>query len=1399
MFGISRTGVRIASLAFILALSFMALPVNRMTALAYVGNAVFVNPSPTYVEGQNWPDPANAANDGVVAYFSEVNTLWAPNGSGCPLISTYTSHIQWGDGQTTDGAVFLDGAETGSGYCRYAVKGHHTYLEEGSVVPTVSIHSSSGSDVSVSPTQPATLMVADAPLTDVNGGVGAIIRFTEGHQGANQILGTFTDGDQGCSRDDYAVEVDWGDGSSFGGIGNGVSLQAVPSAAPACEWILLGTHTYLEEGNFHLNVSVVDHNSAVSLVDTGSVTDAVITGQGNNTLYTTESKSTGTHLLGTFTDADPGCASNDYHVSVDWGDGTTPDANASVQVNPQQGAGPCSFAVYDSHTFADPGGDEGTYTGTVTINDNPASGTFTFSTVVADAPLNATGTGPFSGFVEGKPNTVLIGTFHDTNDTCPTIQSAIDAEYTVTVNWGDGVTSTLAGGAVTPSGTGACNYDVNATHTYHEQNAAGYPVSASVVDNQSATSFTASAVVADAALTDITDPVFAGIEGNWLGSGTPPVQYVGTFHDQAGNFGFPADCDIHDYTANINWGDGTTTSVTSTTTADGYLSPSAGDSCNFDVFGSHIYRDEGQYSVTVTVHDQPFTTVKLGGVAGIPTIDDAHLSSVGTAPSYQFNDSGGTPVVEGQTINNLYLGTFQDSVLPGYCDIKDFSVTINWGDGAVPGTQGPETVATSANGGIVPSTIHPGPCNFDVLGTYTYAEESSSQPPIGGANPEAPYSVSLTLRDAAPGCPTPTVSGCTPKTLLWTTNVDVLDAPLQTLTNALPSSTFNPVEGKPFTLQYLGTFQDGDKFCNANDYTVAVNWGDGTPVSTYPAGTGYVTVAPSSHSVAPCSFDAFGSHTYAEEGIYGPSTSHPVSVTITDHVQTTSWQDTANVSDALLSDVRDNNFQPFEGIQFNSMSAYGPSNTAVPLAVFSDGDPFGCANPPGPEPDSSSPATTPYSIQSIDWGDGVVDTNVAALNYAGSIVSNGNCTYNVNGIHTYHEESEPNVPYNVTIVVKDVGGSTISLHPTATVVDAPLSAGAGSVYQTIDSSYTNWTVNGSTNPTSACWLQTSCSRVIATFTDTGSYNFPNPNGGYACNLENEPLAIPAPPAPQLAHFTASIDWGDGSLADTNPAHWQIVPSTKPGAPPCTFDVVGTHIYTTLHPFENAGGTAPFFDVTVQIMDEGGAVVQTGAANNSSDSQIAVGYPDNQLPKNGVSSHLVAQYSYPPGSLAPTYVLTYNLYQYTSALGWVGALRFQDKYHFKDPNGLFIPKQPAPGMPNTSCSTSYSFTNQCNLAPLSQRCVSGPSTLTTPAYASAWNAYRFSQVGPTGQRYTGVKYVRIDLKQYAANGLQDDFRVTMSGPTSVGSPDLSRDNWPNGVISTPAVLPSNSASTTTVKC
>lgn len=242
---------------------------------------------------------------------------------------------------------------------------------------------------------------------------------------------------------------------------------------------------------------------------------------------------------------------------------------------------------------------------------------------VASAAISATEGSQFSGQLA----TVRVP--------CTTVSSA-----QATITWGDGATS-----AATVTGT-TSPLTVSGSHTYAEEGTYSGSISGSYDCAVAPQTFSASfsAQVADAALSASGVAVTA----------TPGAAFTGTvasFTDAD-----PAGA-VSDYTAAIDWGDGSATSPATIAAAPGG---------GFDVAGSHTYASAGTYTVTVTIADAGGASARASATANVtappppPSGLTLHL-----APGATFNGTVGT-VTSQCLAAQLTSGAV---------------AAINWGDG----------------------------------------------------------------------------------------------------------------------------------------------------------------------------------------------------------------------------------------------------------------------------------------------------------------------------------------------------------------------------------------------------------------------------------------------------------------------------------------------------------------------------------------------------------------------------------------------------------------------------------------------------------------------------------------------------------------------------------------------
>jgi PKD repeat protein len=154
------------------------------------------------------------------------------------------------------------------------------------------------------------------------------------------------------------------------------------------------------------------------------------------------------------------------------------------------------------------------------------------------------------------------------------------ADFTASINWGD---QTSSAGVVTSDGSGG--FLVNGSHVYAEEGAYSVTVTVSDTGGASATA-TSSAAVADAAI------ALTGVAGIREHHKTNFTATLATLTDSDPNG------TATDYTGQVSWGDGTTSTCPSTSCTIAVRALGG-----FTVSGSHNYRNNGTYAVTITIAD----------------------------------------------------------------------------------------------------------------------------------------------------------------------------------------------------------------------------------------------------------------------------------------------------------------------------------------------------------------------------------------------------------------------------------------------------------------------------------------------------------------------------------------------------------------------------------------------------------------------------------------------------------------------------------------------------------------------------------------------------------------------------------------------------------------------------
>jgi hypothetical protein len=528
----------------------------------------------------------------TVATFTDLN----PNPDSNDFIAT----IDWGDGSIDNVTEASGGIVPGTGGS-FSIVGSHTYH---TIPPSFSVQIADiGGSVDFAFGTPS---VNDAALTLT--GFTPPANAVEGQATGSLTLATFTDANPQPSIFDYSATIAWGDGSvDFVYANNGI----LPN--PDGSFSVVAGHVYADAvSGQDFSVTIQDAGGATTGGSaTVNVTDPPLVPAGMSGMVVANHPFTAT--VATFSDNNPTGDVSEYGAKINWGDGHSSEGT----VVPSGGA----FAVLGTHTYKATGNDPVSVT--ITDNSVPATASSSFQVV----PLAASGdtiTPTEDKLFDGQ-----VAAFQSSN------LSAVARDFTASINWGDGETST---GMVTanPNGT----FDVIGSHVYADEG--GDHVDVIVADqNGHQASALSSAVVADAPLLGVR-LTRSAVEGS-------PFQ--GTIASFSDANPLAAASEI---TASIDWDDGQTSTGTVV----------AGNG-HFIVVGDHTYAEGGEYHVTISVLDD-------GGSA-------ATISSTVNVVDAPLNGSGKNLTSRaGQT----FLGTVATLIDTNpAAPESDFVVTIDWGNG----------------------------------------------------------------------------------------------------------------------------------------------------------------------------------------------------------------------------------------------------------------------------------------------------------------------------------------------------------------------------------------------------------------------------------------------------------------------------------------------------------------------------------------------------------------------------------------------------------------------------------------------------------------------------------------------------------------------------------------------
>ena len=463
------------------------------------------------------------------------------------------------------------------------------------------------------------------------------------------------------STDVITALINWGDGtSSVGAIANGA---------------VTGSHLFAPGQTYTITVKVTDITDNLTGSTTFQLTIAApivtVSAGADQTL----AEGAPVSVAAAFTDNG---APATHTATINWGDGTITQAAVS-----EPGTAIDTGIAFGTHYYGQPGN----YQVIVSVAEGgfPAASDSLQVSVTNVAPTVNAGLDVAAG--PGVPVHVNA-IFSD-----PSFSVGAKKEsFSATINWGDS-TSSAGIVTVTPGSPGVPTTGaVTGSHQYSGDGP--YTVTVNVSDGVGSGSDTFHVTDAPAVVTLDVPTVRAGqdmvVPTVVDEPQSVPVLVNATFSDPV----LPGH--TASYSAPINWGDGTTSVGTITSTTGGPGTPTTGT-----VTGSHVYSIPGQYTVTVNVNDGLATgldTLQVE-VTNYPSTDSQATSE--DIPGAKLSGAEGSPLALNATFSDLgfnFGGT-----------TKSFVATIDWGDnttsaGIVTVTPGNATTPTS--GAIMANHIY---------------------------------------------------------------------------------------------------------------------------------------------------------------------------------------------------------------------------------------------------------------------------------------------------------------------------------------------------------------------------------------------------------------------------------------------------------------------------------------------------------------------------------------------------------------------------------------------------------------------------------------------------------------------------------------------------------------------
>jgi hypothetical protein len=384
-----------------------------------------------------------------------------------------------------------------------------------------------------SASQTFAMIVQAAPVLSVQANPVSAV---EGADTGTITVATFSSPDPNAAAGDFTATITWGDGTTD-------TATVVDSNG---SFSVQGDHTYTEAGSDAISVAISDDNgNTTTVTTTATVADASLTLTDTFDSGALVNQSA-TVDVARFTDANPNADTSDFTVMIDWGDGTSGPGQLTSQGD--------DFVVSGTHAY----NSTGTKTVNVTVTDvDGVSVTGSSKVEVGDLYAGLKSNLTVASFTDSNPNTTA-------------------ADYTAVIDWGDGSQSN--GQVLGAGGT----YSVQGSHTYAQDSVdlpgGVYQVTVTVTNDDGSVATTQKGVeVVRPPITLETPDLNTGLTVN--------NAEVAVFQEPDTSDG------SGEYTATIDWGDGTPVSAGTVVGSNGL----------FHVYGTHTYADSGEYASSVTI------------------------------------------------------------------------------------------------------------------------------------------------------------------------------------------------------------------------------------------------------------------------------------------------------------------------------------------------------------------------------------------------------------------------------------------------------------------------------------------------------------------------------------------------------------------------------------------------------------------------------------------------------------------------------------------------------------------------------------------------------------------------------------------------------------------------------